>query len=448
MQKALALCMTALLLLAGCLGTEDVDDAEDIVEDVLEIEGCGDETSLTYVANVTNSSDDLCVYEDTLETTIADFISLIENGPDMETLDSTIGYSMELSEVYVDMDDCYEWEYYNPDLVDENQPYNGCPDVVEENIHYLETIVISPTGYKATMEHSIDGETEFSEVILSGNEVQFHLMNSTEDYTVRMKHAGTFESAMELMMPDDEDDDMGSDENEMVCYDMDTHMILYEYDDQMDCEAEGYMWVPADSGPSDGGDDLEMEDDSEPQASDYTQYFNPLTATITSYAIDETGYTFSGMLNINDAPYSYLEIHTDSTFTVLGFTMEDTEEEDNWVEFMMISSGDTSTDETIALSALPYILFDMSDMSGDDDDDDDDEDYTFYCSNDGEDYAEAMGGILCPEGPGVTPDCPNGEPCICIDVDGSCDDGDDDWGYSEDNDNGDEEEFHYYDKLY
>ena len=140
----------------------------------------------------------------------------------METLDSTIGYSMELSEVYVDMDDCYEWEYYNPDLVDENQPYNGCPDVVEENIHYLETIVISPTGYKATMEHSIDGETEFSEVILSGNEVQFHLMNSTEDYTVRMKHAGTFESAMELMMPDDEDDDMGSDENEMVCYDMDT----------------------------------------------------------------------------------------------------------------------------------------------------------------------------------------------------------------------------------
>ena len=447
MQKALALCMTALLLLAGCLGTEDVDDAEDIVEDVLEIEGCGDETSLTYVANVTNSSDDLCVYEDTLETTIADFISLIENGPDMETLDSTIGYSMELSEVYVDMDDCYEWEYYNPDLVDENQPYNGCPDVVEENIHYLETIVISPTGYKATMEHSIDGETEFSEVILSGNEVQFHLMNSTEDYTVRMKHAGTFESAMELMMPDDEDDDMGSDENEMVCYDMDTHMILYEYDDQMDCEAEGYMWVPADSGPSDGGDDLEMEDDSEPQASDYTQYFNPLTATITSYAIDETGYTFSGMLNINDAPYSYLEIHTDSTFTVLGFTMEDTEEEDNWVEFMMISSGDTSTDETIALSALPYILFDMSDMSGDDDDDDDDEDYTFYCSNDGEDYAEAMGGILCPEGPGVTPDCPNGEPCICIDVDGSCDDGDDDWGYSEDNDNGDEEEFHYYDNC-
>jgi Ca2+-binding EF-hand superfamily protein len=369
--------MTALLLLAGCLGAEDLDDAEeeeiieDVVEDVLEIEGCGDETSLTYVANVTNSSNELCVYEDTLETTIVDFITLIENGPDMETLDSTVGYSMELSEVYVDMDDCYEWEYWNPELVDESQPYNGCPDVVEENIHYLETIIVSPTGYKATMEHSIDGVTEYAEIILSGNEFQYTTSNSTEDYTARMKHAGTYEEAMAAMMSDGEDDDMGSDDDEMVCYDIDTHMIQYEYIDQMNCEAEGYMWVPADSGPNNGEDDDMGSDDSEPDASDYTQYFNPLSATITDYAPDETGYTFSGMLNIDDAPFSYLEIHTDSSFTVLGFTMEDTEEEDNWVEFMMISSGDTSTDETIALSALPYILFDMSEMSGDDDGDDD-----------------------------------------------------------------------------
>ncbi|MGB0787723.1 MAG: hypothetical protein ACPGR1_06955, partial [Candidatus Poseidoniaceae archaeon] len=57
--------------------------------------------------------------------------------------------------------------------------------------------------------------------------------------------------------------------------------------------------------------------------------------------------------------------------------------------------------------------------------DDGGEDYIFYCSNDGEAYAEGMGGILCPEGPGVTPECPNGEDCVCIDVDGSCSDGDD-----------------------
>jgi PGF-CTERM protein len=42
-----------------------------------------------------------------------------------------------------------------------------------------------------------------------------------------------------------------------------------------------------------------------------------------------------------------------------------------------------------------------------------------------------MGGILCPEGAGEVPTCPDGEPCVCIDVDGSCTDGDDDWGYED-----------------
>ena len=61
-----------------------------------------------------------------------------------------------------------------------------------------------------------------------------------------------------------------------------------------------------------------------------------------------------------------------------------------------------------------------------------DEDYSdvvYYCSNDGADYAHQMGGELCPEGYGVVPMCPNGEPCVCIDVDEDCFDGDDDWGY-------------------
>ncbi|GIR00390.1 MAG: hypothetical protein CM15mP9_0930 [Methanobacteriota archaeon] len=394
MQKALALCMTALLLLAGCLGTEDAEEViEDLIEDTLEIVGCGDETALNYVANVTNASDDLCVHEDSLEATIVDFITMIEDGPDMETLDTTVGYSMEMSEVYVDMESCYEWEYWNPDQVDENQPYNGCPDVVEVSIHYMETTVITPTGFKSTMEHTIDGETESSEIIISGNEVQFHIKNSTEDFTVRMKHAETFEDAMEMMMSDDDDDDMGSydddmgsGDDDMVCYDMSTHMVLFEYYDQMTCEGDGYMWVPASSGPSDDMEDMqEMADFGEVDVNDYTQYFNPLSATITGFAPDETGFTFSGSLNIDDAPFSYLEIHTDSTFKVLGFTMEDAEEEDNWVEFMMIESGDTSTDNTIALSALPYVLFDMSD-SGDGDSGDDTSWYPYmggYCEWEG-----------------------------------------------------------------
>ena len=34
---------------------------------------------------------------------------------------------------------------------------------------------------------------------------------------------------------------MGSGDDEMVCYDMSTHMILYEYYDQMTCEGADTM---------------------------------------------------------------------------------------------------------------------------------------------------------------------------------------------------------------
>ena len=388
MQKALALCMTALLLLAGCIGTDDV---EEVVEDLVEVVGCGDETSLNYNSDATNFTDDLCVYEDTLESTITDFVTMIEDGPDMETLDTTVGYTMEMSEVYMDMEACYDWEYMNPDLVDESQPYNGCPEDVEiVNIHYMETTIISPSGYKTTMEHTIGDVTENAELIISGNEFQYHLKNSTHDFTVRMKHAGTFDEAMDGFMSDDDEDYMDSDDDEMVCYDIENHMVLFEYYDQMDCEGDGYMWVPADSGPSDDMEEMdEMEEFGEIEVDDYTQFYDPLSATITGFAPDETGYTFSGSLNIDDAPFSYLEIHTDSNFNVLGFTMEDTEEEDNWVEFMMISTGDTSTDETVPLSALPYILLDMSDMSGDGGDDGDEGGADWYSYYDG--YCEWEG---------------------------------------------------------
>lgn len=53
----------------------------------------------------------------------------------------------------------------------------------------------------------------------------------------------------------------------------------------------------------------------------------------------------------------------------------------------------------------------------------------FYCSSDGQSYAQGKGGILCPTPPNVVPLCPDGHPCVCVDFDGSCFDGDDDWGY-------------------
>ena len=421
MQKALALCMTALLLLAGCLGT----DADDLVEVV----GCDDEASLTYGADVTNSMEELCVYEDVLENSIVDFINMIEDGPNMETLDSTVGYSMEVSEAA-----------------------NG------EVWHYMETMLVSPDGFKLTVADTYGEESSSGEIIMSGNEIQYKLENDTQDYTVRMKHTGTFEDAYESMMSDDEDEMMDDTEGRQsyqltsmeVSIDGDTviisitgdfssdpstapyytmmlkkrgnspemalinineddyfndwnvledgyaeHWITTDWLLSNDFDVEFSAWLYGESSDTavassftffvpeddsmeqtsfigdinfDGAQELqvELDDDGNPVATFYTSLYNPLSTTFSDFAEDETGYTFMGSLNNDFSPFDYLEIHTDSNFTMLGFTLEDTEEENNWVEFMMIHSGDTSTDETIPLSALPYILIDMSD-SGDGD---------------------------------------------------------------------------------
>ena len=120
---------------------------------------------------------------------------------------------------------------------------------------------------------------------------------------------------------------------------------------------------------------------------------------------------------------------------------QDDEDWENWWYYCEHHDSDWHCTDDFGQSEEFEHSADGDEWSGSEDgedghDDDGDDDYAFYCSNDGEDYAESMGGILCPEGPGVTPECPDGEYCVCIDVDGSCDDGDDDWGYYADDDDG------------
>lgn len=86
----------------------------------------------------------------------------------------------------------------------------------------------------------------------------------------------------------------------------------------------------------------------------------------------------------------------------------------------------------------PCVCIDVDESCSDGDDDwgyDDGTRIVYYCSGDSPDYAEAMGGEYCPNEnnpKNPTPVCPDGEYCVCIDVDGSCEDGDDDFGYYDD----------------
>ena len=95
----------------------------------------------------------------------------------------------------------------------------------------------------------------------------------------------------------------------------------------------------------------------------------------------------------------------------------------------MFGNGDGNIDVTEITEFIQMINTCYDDDGNEIECSDDEGYFAFYCSNDGAGYAQEMGGILCPEGPGTVPTCPDGEPCECIDIDGSCEDGDDDWGY-------------------
>ncbi|NCF96894.1 MAG: hypothetical protein GWP21_03140, partial [Euryarchaeota archaeon] len=437
MDKAIAICLTALLLLSGCLDASDDDDPISIV-------GCDDEASLTYNENATESNDELCASEELLESGIFAFIELMEDGPDLTEVNSTMGYTMEISETQIDKTECYEWEYWNADLVDESMPYNGCPDVTEDVWHYMETVVVNPTGYKVTSENTLNGDTTVEEMIISGNQIQYTMIEDGESMQVRMKHAGTYEDLIEALMNSgddegqficdngeeipqswvndgEEDCDDGSDEGvefndnsddtegrqatsddnsddgdaEMVCYDMGSHTILYEIDNAEDCEDGNYMWVNADSGSDDHSDDdgMDMGDDGEdPSSSDYTVYFTP-NATFTGFDKTESGMTFTGLLNIEGAPFGHLEVYTTEDFTVTGFALMDVESTSNWVKFMLINSGSTIIDETLPLDALPFMLIQVESDDSDDSEDDD------LVDNDNDGYDE-------------TQDCDDNDPWI------------------------------------
>ncbi|MDC3297914.1 MopE-related protein [Candidatus Poseidoniaceae archaeon] len=502
MDKAIAICLTALLLLSGCLDASDDDDPISIV-------GCDDENSLTYSENVTESNDELCASEELLESGIFAFIELMEDGPDFNEVDSTMGYTMEVSS--------------------------------KDNWSYMETVVVNPTGYKVTSQNNYEDYTTVEEMIISGNQIQYTMIEDGESMQVRMKHAGTYEDLMETVMNSgddegqficdngeeipqswvndgEEDCDDGSDEgvefndnsddtegrqttqitsldisqdNDMVTIAITgdfsddpatapyyTMMLIKNGNDpeyaisniqeednfnEWDYLEAGYaeiniptdgllsgyfdvvfsVWLESqssdtavssqftfyvaesDDNSDDGGEEMfrcdngeeiqlswvndgwedcddgsdedgivdNSDDGEDPSSSDYTVYFTP-NATFTGFDKTESGMTFTGLLNIDGAPYGNLEVYTTEDFTVTGFALMDVSNSANWVKFMLINSGSTTVDETIPLDALPFMLIQMD--TSDDSDDGEDEDLV---DNDNDGYDE-------------TQDCDDNDPWI------------------------------------
>ena len=354
MDKAIAICLTALLLLAGCLSSED--------DDVISIVGCDNENALNYDENATESG--LCASEEELEAGIVSFVNLMDDGPDMDNITSTIGYSMEVSSVMGD-----------------------------DTWHYMETMVVTPDGMKVTIEDNYGEETMISDMIVSGSEVQYSYNNGTTDYQVRMSHEGTTLEAFDAMTNmglDLEDSmDMGDDMDSGEMFVCDNGVEIpadYVNDGYDDCDdgsdengTEGRQTVSNDDHDDhdDHDDGMDMDEDENPESGDYTGYFNPVTATFSGFEVTDEGMVFSGLLNVEDAPFGALEVYTTSDFTVTGFRMMDVNDENNWVKFVLINSGETVVDNTLPLSALPFILIDPTEF-GDGEGEEMDEDMVCY----------------------------------------------------------------------
>ena len=208
----------------------------------------------------------------------------------------------------------------------------------------------------------------------------------------------------------------------------DDALVYFNVDDTLNHEALAFSLYPM------GGDDHDGHDHGDHEGHGHDDHGDDDHEGHTGHNHDDNTLTPETALEFfdtnNDGNLSWEEFWN---------SWEDSQEGEDGQEEMsalmeIFNESDINIDGLLNVSELEEFIFKVGEFEEMEDDHDDH--YVFYCSNDGEEYANSMGGILCPEGSGEIPTCPDGEPCVCIDVDGSCTDGDDDWGYEDHGDEG------------
>ena len=392
MNKTLVLLASILIAttpLAGCI---DGDTLEEIIDDVV---GCMDTEAKNYDENATTELVGNCIYAASMEA----FMDAMNQEIDLQSMlnqSTTAGYSMSMTapmgDELGDMGD--DMMILIEETVMVNMSANAAHVSIAMSIPMLlsSTTTMTQVGEVVNVHHKLDGMlvTEMGAETVDEKYQTRDMVPDAMDWVIPML-ADSMASEMVGDSEDTEDDLIDDD------WDMDSATISVSFDSETNSQTMDL------STAMDNGSTMNL-----------------------SVKIDENSELMSYSMVVTDENGSSMHM----SYALM------------WGDAVVIT-----VDQTLPKTAIPVHWDGLPDFSNHDDWDDDDDghdhdnddgddDYTFYCSNDGEDYAESMGGILCPEGPGVTPECPNGESCVCIDVDGSCDDGDDDWGYYADDDNG------------
>ena len=443
MNKTLVLLASLLIAttpLAGCI---DGDTLEEIIDDVV---GCMDTEAKNYDENATTELVGNCIYAASMEA-FMDAMNQEINLQSMLNQSTTAGYSMSMTapmgDELGDMGDDMTI------LIEETVMVNMSANAAHVSIAmsapmlFSSTTTMTQVGEVVNVHHKLDGMliTEMGAETIDEKYQTRDMVPNVMDWVIPML-ADSMASEMVGDSEDTEDDLIDDD------WDMDSATISVSFNSETNSQTMDL------STAMDNGSmmNLSVKIDENSELMSYSMVMTDENGSSThmSYALmwgDAVVITVDQTL-----PKTAIPVHWDG---LPDFNNHDDDWDDDDDGHDHDNDGDSDNEpdmfvcdngNEIPMEWVNDGMDDCGDNSdeydddnsddNDDHDNDGDDDYTFYCSNDGEDYAESMGGILCPEGPGVTPECPNGESCVCIDVDGSCDDGDDDWGYYADDDDG------------
>ena len=208
MKKILAVLFACSIVLAGCMDLTD-EDIDAIVDAIVEIPGCNaDETAYNYDVNATNNN--ACLTEMVLKNSIADFITLMDNGPGQ---DQTMGMSM-----------------------------TGSGDMEGQQMDWTSVNVYSPDGSYTSMELDLGMLVWSQSQLITSAADGTTLMQVNHNGAQMLMNSATDFSSWNSMDDDDMgDDDMDLGDNDMGGNDMD--------DDNMEMSLPE-VEVPADFDPS------------------------------------------------------------------------------------------------------------------------------------------------------------------------------------------------------
>ena len=360
--------MTFSMVLAGCMDLTD-EDVESIVDSIVDLPGCNDETAYNYDENATNNL--ACLTEQVLKQSVTDFVNLVDNGP---AWNETMGMMMEGSET----------------------------DSDGMTTSFTTTMAVSPDGMFVMTEMDMGMMViEIGELMTENADGTTNIQTTWMGNTFQMNTEAVFDDHWnEQSFLEDDDDHDEDHSDEMVCYDMDTHNVLAEIDNQADCESGGYMWVPANSGP--GGDDShdgdhgdEMSDDMGGDDIDLglpnteveiPDDFDPATALYTAGLSTSNGYSFTTTVE-HDGDYSTTMTFTlSSDLAVTSLVMVESYDGMTSTSSITILDAEAAdqllvNDETLVEHALPFTL---SPMGGDDHGDHDGHDHGDHDDHDGD----------------------------------------------------------------